>query len=258
MFLWQPGKQLNNGNYVVEDILGSGGFGVTYKVTETRSQRLLVIKTLNPGFQNRSDFKQLQVQFVNEAIALARFNHPNIVRVDRVFQEEELWCMVMEYIEGKDLASHLQQRGKFSETDAIAIITKVGEALSCVHQQNILHRDIKPANILLRQSDLSPVVIDFGIARELISDLTLQRMTYQGTPFYAPVEEYEQKGNFGAWTIVKIIKARPMMAVLGLIKIVIHLCCGVVLGTAILTTAVLRFAVGSRATTSATVSGFAV
>jgi formylglycine-generating enzyme required for sulfatase activity/tRNA A-37 threonylcarbamoyl transferase component Bud32 len=215
MFIWQPGKRLNNGKYVVEDILGSGGFGVTYKVTETRSNRLLAIKTLNPNLQNRSDFRELQVQFVNEAIALARFNHPNIVRVDRVFQEEELWFMVMEYIEGKDLASHLGKHGTLSEPNAIAIITKVGEALSYVHQQNILHRDIKPANILLRQSDLSPVVIDFGLARELISDLILQSMSYFGTPFYAPVEEYEQRGNFGAWTDVYALAATLYVLLVG-------------------------------------------
>jgi serine/threonine protein kinase len=215
MFIWQPGKQLDDGKYVVEEILGSGGFGITYKVVETRSHKLWAIKTLNPNLQHRSDFQQLQVKFVNEAIALARFNHPNIVRVDRVFQEEALWCMVMEYIEGKDLASHLGKHGKFSEPDAIAIITKVGEALSYVHQQNILHRDIKPANILLKKSDLSPVVIDFGLARELVPDLSLQSMSFNGTLFYAPVEEYEQKGNFGAWTDVYALAATLYVLLVG-------------------------------------------
>ena len=143
MRYWNQGEELNSGKYVVEKLLGSGGFGVTYKIKHTRNNKSFALKTLNIDAQNRSDFEQLQVKFINEAIALASCRHPHIVRVyPQVFQQDKLWCMVMEYVEGEDLADYLDEHGKFSEADAIAIITKVGKALSYVHQQGFLHRDI--------------------------------------------------------------------------------------------------------------------
>ncbi len=146
-------------------------------------------------------------KFINEAIALASCPHPNIVRVyPQVFQEGELWCMVMEYVEGEDLGRYIEKNGKLSESKAIAIITKVGEALSSIHQKGFLHRDIKPANILLRSADLSPVLIDFGLAREFISEQSLS-MTNSRTESFAPIEQYQRRGNFGAWTDVYALAA---------------------------------------------------
>ncbi|MEL6931031.1 MAG: protein kinase, partial [Cyanobacteria bacterium J06600_6] len=79
----------------------------------------------------------------------------------------ELWCMVMEFIEGQDLEKYLEENKEISEIDAIALITKIGEALAYIHQSSYVHRDIKPSNIMLRNGDLSsPVLIDFGLARE--------------------------------------------------------------------------------------------
>ena len=217
MGYWEPGKKLDKGKYIVEEILGSGGFGVTYKVKETRTNKFLAVKTLKPQLQEEQNFQQLQVQFINEVITLASCRHPHIVRVHRqVFQEEKLMCMVMEYIAGQNLAKYIGKQGKFSEPDAINIITKIGSALSSVHQEGILHRDIKPDNILLRQEDKSPVLIDFGLAREVIQELTLQSMSYNGTLFYAPVEEYEKKGNFGTWTDVYELAATLYVLVTGI------------------------------------------
>ncbi len=207
MVYWKEGKRLNNSKYIVNKILGSGGFGVTYKITEAKINRLFALKTLNIEAQSRSDFDQLQTKFINEAIALASCPHPNIVRVyPQVFQEEGLWCMVMEYIEGEDLGRYIEKNGKLSESKAIAIITKVGEALSSIHEKGFLHRDIKPANILLRTLDLTPVLIDFGLAREFISEQSMS-MTDSRTESFAPIEQYQRKGNFGAWTDVYALAA---------------------------------------------------
>ncbi|MDJ0592001.1 MAG: SUMF1/EgtB/PvdO family nonheme iron enzyme [Pleurocapsa sp. MO_226.B13] len=195
------------GKFVVDKILGSGGFGVTYKVKDTGLNKFFAVKTLNELAKNRLDFQQLQIKFINEAIALASCRHPHIVSVyPKVFQEGELWCMVMDYIEGEDLACYLEDRGKFSEADAIELITKVGKALSYVHQQGFLHRDIKPANILLRKADLSPILIDFGLAREYTSG-TIRSMTNARTECFAPIEQYQRNGNFGAWTDVYALAA---------------------------------------------------
>lgn len=165
MTSWEIGRKLDNGKYVVEKELGRGAFGITYKVREVRSDRLFAVKTLNESLQQRSDFQAIQVKFINEAIRLAKCSHPNIADVTEVFMEDQLWCMVMKYIEGQELADYLRQQGTLLEAEAINIINQVGSALSCVHEKNVLHRDIKPENILLRKSDLSPVLVDFGLAR---------------------------------------------------------------------------------------------
>lgn len=207
MSYWQPGHKLNREKFVVEKLLGSGGFGITYIVRQTRNNQLLALKTLNELARNRQDFPQLQAKFINEAIALASCRHPNIVRVyPQGFQEGELWCMVMEYVEGEDLAHYLDLNGILEEKQAVEIITKVGDALSFVHETGLLHRDIKPANILLRSSDSSPVLIDFGLAREYTSG-TIRTMTNSMTECYAPIEQYQTQGNFGAWTDIYALAA---------------------------------------------------
>ena len=211
MSYWKKGKELNQGKYIVEQLLGFGGFGVTYKVKQTRTNKIFALKTLNELARSKPNFKQLQANFINEAIALASCRHPNIVRVyPQGFQEGELWCMVMEYVEGEDLACYINPKHKsykkFSEKEAVDIITEVGHALTHVHETGLLHRDIKPENILLRNSDLSPVLIDFGLAREYTPG-TIRSMTNARTERYAPIEQYQRNGNFGAWTDVYALAA---------------------------------------------------
>ena len=207
MYYWQQGQALDNGKYVVENLLGAGGYGVTYKVKNTSNNKFFTIKTLNIQCHWNDSLEKLREKFINEIISVANCRHPNIVRVySQVFSENEFPCMVMDYIEGKDLAELLETTGKFSELKAINLICKVGEALSYVHHQGFLHRDIKPANILLRKSDSSPVLIDFGLAREY--DLKgLRSMTNAKTEGFAPIEQYERNGNFGAWTDVYALAA---------------------------------------------------
>ncbi len=207
MRYWQPGQHLNKRKFIVEKLLGGGGYGVTYQVRDTRTNKLFAIKTLNVQRQQQENFEQLQYNFINEIIAIANCRHPNIVQVyPQVFPENELLCMVMDYIEGKDLAEYLDTTGKFPEQNAVNIITQIGEALSYVHQQGFLHRDIKPANILLRKSDSSPVLIDFGLAREYTPG-SLRSMTNAKTECFAPIEQYQRNGNFGPWTDVYALAA---------------------------------------------------
>lgn len=209
MGYWKAGDELNQGKFVVEELLGSGGFGVTYKIRQAKTNKLFALKTLNELARSKPDFQQLQAKFINEAIALANCRHPNIVRVyPQGFQEGELWCMVMQYIKGQDLARELDLNGKFPEAKAVEIVTKVGEALGFVHQQGLLHRDIKPANILLRKSDSTPVLIDFGLAREYNANPdSIGSMTNSMTECYAPIEQYQRQGKFGAWTDVYALAA---------------------------------------------------
>src|SRR4028119_1500743 len=115
---WKLGQKLQHGKYTIEKALGQGGFGITYLVKDKQGNPL-VIKTLNDYLQRQYDFAEFQQDFLNEALRLAKFRHPHIVRVDEVIQEDERWCIVMEYIDGEDLAHRVWQQGALAESEAL-------------------------------------------------------------------------------------------------------------------------------------------
>ncbi|MBD2184912.1 serine/threonine-protein kinase [Aerosakkonema funiforme] len=202
---WVNGHKLQNGKYTIEKKVGDGGFGITYLATTANGHRV-VIKTLNDTVQSRPDFNQLQQDFLNEALRLAKCTNPHIVKINEVVQEGQLWCMVMEYIDGEDLANRVIKQGVLPEAEALRYIQQIGEALTVVHQQGLLHRDVKPQNIMLRSGKLEAVLIDFGIAREFTQDVTQTHTEYR-TEFFAPIEQYDRREKRGAYTDVYALAA---------------------------------------------------
>jgi len=183
------GKTLQGGKYTLEQELGRGGFGVTYKATHHYLDQVVVIKTLNESLQLHPEFPRFQHRFQDEAKALALCVHPNIVRVSDFFVEAEWPYMVMDYVAGPTLQEVVFPGRPLDEDTAIYYIRQVGEALKVVHQKGLLHRDIKPANIILRQGTQEVVLIDFGIARGFNTDST-QTHTNMVSDGYAPLEQY--------------------------------------------------------------------
>jgi len=153
----------------------------------------------------RSDFIEC-VALLNEAIKLAKCSHPHIVQIYEVIHENDLWCMVMEYIDGEDLGSFVENQGILSETEALRYIQQIGSALTVVHNNGLLHRDIKPQNIMLRSGKSEAVLIDFGIAREFSQNLT-QTHTQMLADGFAPIEQYDKKAKRGAFTDVYALAA---------------------------------------------------
>ena len=232
---WPPGQQLHDGKYLIEAILG-GGFGVTYRAQNRKEGKVVAIKTLNANVQGKPNFRELQTKFVNEALSLARCSHPQVVQVYEVFPEMvgniELWCMVMELIDGIDLAEYLEDNGILSEAKALPIIQQVGSALSFVHQQGFTHLDVKPQNIMIRTPPSPPLVrggvrentpfsssplnkggqggavlIDFGLARQVTAPGKLRTNSNSGTECYAPIELLEKRAELGAYTDVYSLAA---------------------------------------------------
>ncbi|KOR33876.1 hypothetical protein AM228_27350 [Planktothricoides sp. SR001] len=199
--IWQPNQQLDKGKYTITGILGGGGFGSTYTAKD-KSGKTFAIKTLNTQQQTNktiAEFTSLQVSFVNEALRLARCHHPHIVQVYEVVEHQGLMGMVMEYIQGQNLAELVEDNGPMSHQQALKIMEQIGAALTLVHSQELLHRDIKPQNIMLRRSDSSAVLIDFGLARQFAYGQT-GTMTNSRTECYAPIEQYKSQGKFGPYT----------------------------------------------------------
>ncbi|MTJ16081.1 MULTISPECIES: bifunctional serine/threonine-protein kinase/formylglycine-generating enzyme family protein [unclassified Dolichospermum] len=209
MAYFTPGQLLKKGQYEIIDTLGQGGFGITYLAQDHKRKKEVAIKSLNVSFLKQryrdkygntegfGDFlAEEQDKFNTEAMVLATFDHPHIVKVyPELFQENGLSCMVMEYVKGKNLEQYLYANGVFSESAGLEIIKGIGEALSYIHSRNYLHRDIKPANILLREEDNKAILIDFGLARE-VNFAELMSLTNAKTPVFAPPEQFENRSNF--------------------------------------------------------------
>ncbi|MEA5512014.1 serine/threonine-protein kinase [Crocosphaera sp. UHCC 0190] len=209
MSYFQPGKTLKKGQYQIIERLGIGGFGVTYLAEDFKRKIKVAIKTINvialeqrykdkygnlDGFD--ACFKEEQDKFNSEAMILASFDHPHIVKVyPELFKEDNISCMVMEYIKGKNLVQCLQEQGLFTEEAGLKIIKGIGEALAYIHSKNYLHRDVKPQNILLQTPDNQAKLIDFGLARE-VDFATSMSLTNAATPPFAPPEQFETRSNF--------------------------------------------------------------
>lgn len=201
MIYWKTGQTIQKGKYVIDKVLGAGGAGITYRATRKRTGQIIAVKTLNSSMQAQPDFNKHQERFVQEAFRLAKSSHPHVIRVDDVCKEDELWCMIMEYIDGGDLESLVKEKKGLSEDEALKYICQTGSALTYIHQQGILHRDVKPANIMRRAENNEAVLIDFGLARDFIEDKT-QIQTNSRTEGFAPIEQYVRRARRGAYTDV--------------------------------------------------------
>jgi eukaryotic-like serine/threonine-protein kinase len=204
---WPDGQQLDDGKYIIEEYLGGGGFGETYRAQNRHEGKSVAIKTLNLFQQFQPDFAKTQNKFLKEAMSLAKCRHPHIVEVYDIFREGDFNCMVMELIDGIDLATHLKENGRLSEQKALSMIQQLGDALTCVHKQNLTHRDVKPENIMLRKRGMEAVLIDFGLARQATLSGKLMTNSSRGTEHYAPIELAEQRSQLGPYTDVYSLAA---------------------------------------------------
>ena len=199
--------------YRIEQVLGAGGFGITYRAHDTNLDKDVAIKEYLPGelamrapdgnvvaqaTQQEAGYKWGLERFLQEARTLGKFSHPNIVRVLRYFQAHATAYVVMDYEQGDPLKTVLQLDPQPPEAKLKDWLAPLLDGLAAVHATGFLHRDIKPDNIFIR-ADGKPVLIDFGAAREAIGGAT-KSLTSILTPGYAPLEQYSGEGKQGPWT----------------------------------------------------------
>jgi serine/threonine protein kinase len=214
--------------YRIESILGAGGFGITYLARDTHLEKDVAIKEYLPvdlalraldrsvvpvNTDTAFNYKSGLDLFLAEARTLARFTHPNIVRVSRYFEANGTAYMVMSYEEGTSLNRFLRKVAQPDEAYLKAMVEPLLEGLQEVHAAGFLHRDIKPSNIFLR-ADGTPVLLDFGTARLAIRDSVHDAISIL-TPGYAPIELYVRTGQQGPWTDVYSLAAVLYRAVVG-------------------------------------------
>lgn len=208
----QPGYRIHW--YQIEKIIGQGGFGITYLARDSNLNQLVAIKEYLPvelavrddnteihpvSGEHGEQYKWGLERFISEAQTLAKFKHPNIIRVLAVFRENNSAYMIMEYEQGRGLHEILKEKKTLDEETLKNIVLPIMDGLEQVHEMDFIHRDIKPPNIYIR-NDNSPVLLDFGSARQSMSEQT-RTLTTLVSPGYAPFEQYVSKSKKqGPWT----------------------------------------------------------
>ena len=215
-------------NYRIDGVLGVGGFGVAYLAAHATLGHRVAIKeylpnefavrdgtTVHPkSASDRSDFEWGLTRFLDEAKTLARFEHRNLVRVRDYFEANRTAYIVMDYEDGEPLDRLLERRGTLTEAQLKRVLLPIVDGLREVHGAGFLHRDIKPSNVFVRREDESPVLLDFGAARQALGRKS-RSLTAVASAGYSPPEQYESDGNQGPWTDVYALSALCYKAITG-------------------------------------------
>ena len=222
------GTNLQSGKYTIERIIGAGGFGITYYARHNGLGHYFAIKeffissycmlnslkkTVMLQGIDPAIYEKYRQKFIEEAQILVRIDHPNIVKVTDIFEENNTAYIVMPFIEGQTLQQLVSQKGRLDYETAVNYIAQLSEAVDYIHQRDILHRDIKPDNIIITPADKA-ILIDFGSAREFIHDKT-QQHTSIFTQGYAPLEQYSTSSKKGSYSDIYSLGATFYFALTG-------------------------------------------
>lgn len=147
--------------YVILEKIGEGGMALVYKARCQLLNRYVAVKILKPEFTSDEEFIK---KFKRESLSAASLSHPNIVSVYDVGEEDGIYYIVMEYVQGETLKEYIKRNGKINYIETLKIINQIAFALDHAHKNGVVHRDIKPHNILITEDKMVKVA-DFGIAR---------------------------------------------------------------------------------------------
>lgn len=207
-------------DYIITKVLSTGGFSFVYLAQDVNKHTVAIKEYMPTGLALREDgatvmlssdddeatFKHGLKCFFEEGLALAKIDHKNIVRVTNFFRENNTVYMVMQYERGKSLQEYiLSQPEPATENVVRRVFGELLNGLREVHLQKLLHLDIKPANIYIRQ-DGSPVLLDFGSARQTLS-LAQPKLSPSYTPGFAPPEQYFDRQKLGPWSDIYSVGA---------------------------------------------------
>ena len=174
------------GRYEILQALGEGGMGTVYKAIDREVDRSVALKTIRPELAANPEIIK---RFKQELILARQVTHRNVVRIYDLGEADGVKFITMEFIEGRDLTSLLQEKGKFEPNEAVEIMEQVCRALEAAHMEGVVHRDLKPQNIMI-DTHGKVSVMDFGIARSTeIAGAMTNTGAFIGTPQYMSPEQ---------------------------------------------------------------------
>ena len=211
----QSGRLLQGGKYRIERVLGRGGFGITYQAVQVALNRKVAIKEffmkeycernettsqVSLGTSgSRETVERFRQKFIKEAQNIAALNHPHIIRIHDIFEENGTAYYVMEYCDKGSLGDLVKRQGALDEAEALRYIRQVADALGYIHERKMNHLDVKPGNILLDEN-MNAVLIDFGLSKRYDEEGNQTSTTPVGISHgYAPLEQYK-KGGVGTFS----------------------------------------------------------
>lgn len=207
-------------DYTIDRLLSGGGFSYVYLAHDKHGESVAIKEYLPSSLALRDDGDKVQASseetlasfrhglkcFFEEGRALAKIDHPNIIRVLNFFRANDTVYMVMQYVRGKSLQETIQNHPEpVKEPFVRHVFSQLLNGLREVHTHRLLHLDIKPANIYIRL-DGSPVLLDFGSARQTLTD-TLPKLPPSYTPGFAPPEQYFDRKHLGPWSDIYSVGA---------------------------------------------------
>ncbi|MCI5966763.1 MAG: Stk1 family PASTA domain-containing Ser/Thr kinase [Tenericutes bacterium] len=186
----EKGQKINDRYEVIKSI-GEGGMANVYLAYDTILDRRVAIKVLRGDLSNDEKFVR---RFQREALSASSLSHPNIVEMYDVGEDNGIYYIVMEYIEGVTLKQLIKKRGALTLSEAIDIMLQITDGISQAHDSYIIHRDLKPQNIMIKE-DGTIKITDFGIAMALNSTQLTQTNSVMGSVHYLPPEQASGKGS---------------------------------------------------------------
>lgn len=224
-----PGTVIG-GRYRLGNVIGFGGFGITYKAWDIQLDTVVAVKEYYPvGTVNRTpdsskliflsersrrEFDMGLERFIDEARNMAQFNsHPNIVNVYGYIEENNTAYIIMEYLDGCTLSDYMRENGEKVDVEkSVKIVLSIINALKETHKHNIIHRDISPDNIFLCNNG-EIKLIDFGAARFTVDNT--ENLTIILKPGFSPAEQYDKTGKQGPWTDIYALGATMYYMITG-------------------------------------------
>src|SRR6267143_460229 len=149
------------GRFEILQMLGIGGMGAVYKAHDRDIERIIVLKCIRPDLAAHPEIIQ---RFTQELLLARQIAHKNVIRIFDVRDSGGLKFITMEYVQGQDLSSLVESRGKLTIAESVAIVMQVCSGLACAHAEGVVHRDLKLSNIMVDPQG-RVVVMDFGLAR---------------------------------------------------------------------------------------------
>jgi Serine/threonine protein kinase len=183
------GQKIND-RYEIIRVIGEGGMANVYLANDTILNRKVAVKVLRGDLANDEKFVR---RFQREALSASSLNHPNIVEMYDVGEDDGNFYIVMEYVDGKNLKQLIKRRTKLSLTEVVDIMKQLTDGIAHAHDSFIIHRDIKPQNMLILDNGLVKIT-DFGIAVALNSTQLTQTNSVMGSVHYLPPEQAAGKG----------------------------------------------------------------